>query len=47
MLGVCTAMTFWSNTAPSKATAARKPIAAKPLGAEGGFQLIFSQRFLS
>lgn len=46
LLGVCTAMTFWSNHRAVGKSRHQGTIAAKPLGAEGGFQLIFSQRYL-
>jgi ATP:ADP antiporter, AAA family len=46
ILAVCTAMTFWSNHRAIRHNSEQERVAAKPLGAEGGFQLIFSQRFL-
>lgn len=46
ILGVCTAMTFWSNSRAVQRDRRQEAVAAKPLGAEGGFQLIFSQRYL-
>lgn len=46
MLGICTAMTFWSNNRAMRRDVRQKAVDAKPLGAEGGFQLIFSQRYL-
>lgn len=46
ILAVCTAMTFWSNHRAVQGNRRQEAIAAKPLSTEGGFQLIFSQRFL-
>lgn len=46
ILGICTAMTFWSNSRAVQRDRRQEAVAAKPLGAEGGFQLIFSQRYL-
>lgn len=46
ILGVCTAMTFWSNSRAVQRDRRQEAVAGKPLGAEGGFQLIFSQRYL-
>lgn len=46
LLAVCTAMTFWSNNRAIQRDRRQESVAAKTLGAEGGFQLIFSQRFL-
>jgi ATP:ADP antiporter, AAA family len=46
VLGVCTAMTFWSNSRAVAQSRHQRAVSAKPLGAEGGFHLIFSQRYL-
>lgn len=46
LLGICTALTFWSNARAVHHNVKQQDAAATPLRTEGGFQLIFSQRYL-
>jgi ATP:ADP antiporter, AAA family len=46
MLGICTALTFWSNSRAIARDSRQQQVAAQKLSSEGGFQLIFSQRYL-